>query len=395
MQDPVLASRVNKIQPSATIAVSMRAQELRAEGKDIISLSAGEPDFDTPEHIKNAARKALNAGQTKYTAVDGTVELKRAIMEKFSRENHLNYEANQILVSVGAKHSIFNLLMATIEAGDEVIIPAPYWVSYSDMVALVGGKPVVVMAGLDQGFKITPQQLEAAITPNTKMMLLNSPSNPTGTGYSRADLAALGKVLKKHPKILIASDDIYEHIIWNEEGFVNILNACPELYHQTIIINGVSKAYSMTGWRIGYAAGNAHIIGAMKKLQSQSTSNPNSIAQAASVEAIAGDQSCVTEMVTAFKQRHDYVVKTLNQIDGIQCAKGDGTFYAFPDVSGAVKKVGVKNDTELATYLLDKAEVAMVPGAAFGAPGYLRMSFATDMGSLETALNRVGEVLSS
>ena len=322
-----LSDRVQRIKPSPTLAITAQAAELRAAGKDIIGLGAGEPDFDTPEHIKKAAEKAINDGFTKYTAVDGTASLKQAIIDKLSRDNQLNYTANQVLVSCGGKQSFFNLCQALLNEGDEVIIPAPYWVSYPDMVLLADGKPVIVEADIKQNFKITPEQLDAAITDKTRLVVINSPSNPSGIAYSKQELAALGQVLLKHPHVLVATDDMYEHILWTEESFSNIVMACPELYDRTIVLNGVSKAYSMTGWRIGYAAGPEKLIKAMKKVQSQSTSNPTSISQVAAEAALNGDQSCVETMLAAFKERSEYVYKRLNAIEGITCLPSDGTFY--------------------------------------------------------------------
>ncbi|MGB3665442.1 MAG: pyridoxal phosphate-dependent aminotransferase, partial [Bermanella sp.] len=320
-----LSDRVQSIKPSPTLAVTNRAAELRAAGQDIIGLGAGEPDFDTPEHIKTAAINAINSGFTKYTAVDGTPDLKKAIINKFKRDNGLNYEANQILVSCGGKQSFFNLSLALLNPGDEVVIPAPYWVSYPDMVLIAEGVPVVIETGADARFKITAEQLEAAITPKTKLVVLNSPSNPSGMAYTKAELEALGAVLRKYPDVLIATDDMYEPILWTEEPFNNIVTANPDLYERTIVLNGVSKAYSMTGWRIGYAAGPQPLIASMKKIQSQSTSSPTSIAQVAAQAALEGDQACVQDMVKVFKTRHDYMVDALNAIDGIECLKGDGT----------------------------------------------------------------------
>ena len=307
-----LSQRVQNIKPSPTLAITARAAALRAEGKDVIGLGAGEPDFDTPDHIKQAAIEAINSGKTKYTPVDGTPDLKQAIIKKFARDQQLNYEANQILVSVGGKQSFFNLAQAYLQEGDEVIIPAPYWVSYPDMTLLAGAKPVIIEAGQDNQFKITPEQLEATITDKTRLFVINSPSNPTGMAYTDAELKALGEVLRKHPDIFIATDDMYEHIYWADEPFCNIVNANPDFYDRTLVMNGVSKAYSMTGWRIGYAAGPANLIAAMKKVQSQSTSNPASISQAAAVEALDGDQSCIDSMLSEFKKRHDFVVESLN-----------------------------------------------------------------------------------
>lgn len=388
--DVQLSSRVNNIKPSPTLAVTNKAAELRAAGKDIIGLGAGEPDFDTPEHIKDAAIEALNAGFTKYTAVDGTPALKRAIINKLKNDNGLSYELDQILVSCGGKQSFFNLSLALINPSDEVVIPAPYWVSYPDMVAVADGVPVIVRTTQENRFKMTPEQLEMAITPKTKLVVLNSPSNPTGVAYTRAELAALGEVLLKHPDVLIATDDMYEHILWADEPFTNIVMACPELYDRTIVLNGVSKAYSMTGWRIGYAAGPAVLIKAMKKIQSQSTSNPTSISQVAAQTALEGTQNCVKEMLTAFKQRHDFVVAALNNIEGVECIPADGTFYAFPSFQKVIDaNPAFNDDLDLAEFLLQEAGVAVVPGSAFGAPGNMRLSFATSMKVLEDAISRI------
>ena len=395
MSDINLSDRVQRIKPSPTLAITSKAAELRAQGKDIIGLGAGEPDFDTPDHIKQAAIEAINAGKTKYTPVDGTPGLKKAVIDKFKRENGLDYEAGQILVSSGGKQSFFNMALALLNDGDEAIIPAPYWVSYPDMVKVAGGVPVILETDLDSRFKITPQQLEHAITPKTRLFVINSPSNPSGMAYSKEELAALGEVLKKHPDIVIATDDMYEHILWTGQPFVNIVNACPELYDRTVVMNGVSKAYSMTGWRIGYAGGPQKLIAAMKKVQSQSTSNPASISQAAAEAALSGDQQCVKDMVKAFKERHDYVVDALNKLPGVTCAPSDGTFYAFPDFSGAIAEMdGVESCTDLAAQLLETAEVALVPGSAFGAPGCLRLSFAVGMDTLTEAISRIEKALS-
>ncbi len=391
-----LADRVRSIRPSATLAVSARSTELKAQGRDIIALGAGEPDFDTPEHIKTAARAAIDAGDTKYTLGDGTVALREAICRKLSRDNGLNYEPNQIVVSNGAKHSLINVLLALVGPGDEVILPAPYWVSYPDMVKLAQGVPVIVRAGIETGFKMTPEQLEAAITPQTRLLMLNSPSNPTGVCYSRADWERLAEVLRRHPRIAIASDDIYELIHWDDEPFSNIVMACPDLYDRTIVINGVSKGYAMTGWRIGYTAANPEITGAMRKIQGQMTSNASSISQAAAVAALDGDHTCVHDMVKVFKERHDFVVERLNRGNGVHCLQAQGAFYAFPDVRGAIEALdGIDNDIELATHLIEECGVALVPGTAFGAPGYLRLSFATSMEELEQAMDRLDRALSS
>jgi aspartate aminotransferase len=383
-----LSTRVQSIKPSPTLAVSNRAAELRAAGQDIIGLGAGEPDFDTPQHIKDAAIDAINSGFTKYTAVDGTPALKNAIINKFKNDNGLVYQANQILVSCGGKQSFFNLSLALLNPGDEVVIPAPYWVSYPDMVLIAEGVPVVIQTTPEARFKITPEQLEAAITSKTKLVVLNSPSNPSGMAYTNAELVSLGEVLRKYPDVLIATDDMYEHILWTEESFNNILTVNPDLYDRTILLNGVSKAYSMTGWRIGYAAGPQKLIGAMKKIQSQSTSNPTSIAQYAAQAALEGDQQCVADMVKVFKKRHDYIVKALNEIDGVECLAGDGTFYVFPDFSGMQARLGCETDTDLAEKLLE-AGVALVPGSAFGTPGHMRISFATSDENLQKAVERL------
>lgn len=392
MSDLQLSERVQRIKPSPTLAVTTRAAELRAEGKDIIGLGAGEPDFDTPEHIKQAAVDAIAAGKTRYTAVDGTPELKKAVINKFKTENGLDYQANQILVSSGGKQSFFNMALAFLNEGDEAIIPAPYWVSYPDMVLVAGGKPVILETSIEKRFKITPEQLEQAITPKTRLFVINSPSNPSGVAYTEEELAAIGQVLLKHPQILVATDDMYEHILWTGKPFVNIVNACPELYERTIVMNGVSKAYSMTGWRIGYAGGPAKLIGAMKKVQSQSTSNPASVSQAASVEALSGPQECVAEMVSAFRERHDWLVAALNELPGVTCLQGDGTFYAFADFSGVLEKNGYKNDLELAEKLLE-AGVALVPGSAFGTPGCMRLSFAVGLDTLKEAISRIKQAI--
>jgi aspartate aminotransferase len=390
-----LSQRVQRVKPSPTLAVTARAAELRAAGKDIIGLGAGEPDFETPDHIKRAAIRAIEQGAaTRYTAVDGTAELKTAIINKFRRDNGLEFEADQILVSCGGKQSFYNLAQALLNSGDEVIIPAPYWVSYPDMVKLADGEPVIVKATFDQHFKITPGQLEAAITPRTRLVVINSPSNPTGVAYSRDELAALADVLLRHPHVLVATDDMYEHILWTDEPFTNIVNACPELFPRAIVLNGVSKAYAMTGWRIGYAGGPKALIQAMKKVQSQSTSNPAAVSQAAAREALDGDQTCIQPMVKAFKQRHDFLIPALNELPGVRCTRADGAFYAFPDFSAVIERLeGVHNDVELAEYFLQEAGVAMVPGSAFGAPGCLRLSFATSLEILETALKRLAKAL--
>ncbi|MDZ4202754.1 MAG: pyridoxal phosphate-dependent aminotransferase [Gallionella sp.] len=395
-----LSTRVQAIKPSPTLAVAARAAKLKAEGKDIIGLGTGEPDFDTPQHIKNAAIEAINKGFTKYTAVGGTPSLKQAIIAKLKRDNGLDYTAKQLLVSCGGKQSFFNLVLATINPGDEVIITAPYWVSYPDIVLIAEGKPVIVQADIAQGFKLTPAQLEAAITPKTRMIVINSPSNPSGAVYTLEDLKALGEVLRKHPNILIATDDMYEHIALTDEKFCNILNACPDLYPRTMVLNGVSKAYAMTGWRIGYAAGAEDIITAMENVQSQSTSNPASISQVAAEAALNGDQNCLAPMIAAFRERHVFVVNELNKIPGVKCLMAGGAFYAFPDARDAIArlhqqgKLKETTDIALSEYLLAEAGVAVVPGSAFGSEGYFRISFATSMVNLQQALERMTKALS-
>ncbi|MDX1654549.1 MAG: pyridoxal phosphate-dependent aminotransferase [Candidatus Competibacteraceae bacterium] len=390
-----LSDRVQRVKPSPTLAVTARAAELRAQGRDVIGLGAGEPDFDTPEFIKEAAIQAIHAGKTKYTPVDGTPGLKQAVIGKFKRDNDLDYTPEQILVSVGGKQSFFNMSLALFNPGDEAIIPAPYWVSYPDMTLLGDGKPVIVEAGIEQRYKITPAQLEAAITPRTRLFVINSPSNPSGVAYSREELTALGEVLRRHPDIVIATDDMYEHILWTGQPFVNIVNACPDLYQRTVVLNGVSKAYSMTGWRIGYAGGPAELIKAMKKVQSQSTSNPTSISQFAAQAALEGDQSCIEPMLKAFKERHDYVVAALNEIEGVDAVPSDGTFYTFPSFQKVIDRLeGIDDDVALAEYLLNEANVALVPGSAFGLEGCLRLSFATSMDNLTKALERIRQALS-
>ena len=384
-----LSNRVQKVKPSSTLAVAAKAAELIAQGKDIVALGTGEPDFDTPQFIKDSAIQAIQDGATKYTAVDGTPSLKKAIINKFKKDNDLSYKADQILVSCGGKQSFFNLCQAYLNPGDEVIIPAPYWVSYPDMALLADGVPVIIETKIDNDLKITAEQLENAITDKTRLFVINSPSNPTGVAYSADELKLLADVLLRYPNIIVATDDMYEHILWTNEPFVNILNTCPALYDQCIVLNGVSKAYAMTGWRIGYAAGPKKLIAAMKKVQSQSTSNPASVSQAAAEAALTGDQSCITTMLTAFKKRHDYVVAELNKIDGVRCLQSDGTFYAFPDVSELIRKVGCKDDSEFAEYLIQEVGLALVPGSAFGAKGHLRLSYAASMDTLRQAIARL------
>ncbi len=388
-----VSARVQRVKPSPTMAVTQMAAELKASGQDVIGLGAGEPDFDTPTHICEAAIAAIRAGDTRYTAVDGTVTLKDAIIAKFKRDNQLAYGRDEILVSSGAKQTCFNLAAAVLNPGDEAVIPAPYWVSYPDMVLLADGEPVIIPTGPETGYKLTPQQLEAGLTARTRLMFLNSPSNPTGAAYTRAELQALGEVLAAYPDVVIGTDDMYEHIYWAEEPFCSLATACPGLHERTVTINGVSKAYAMTGWRIGYCGGPKPIIAAMRKIQSQSTSNPTSISQAASVAALEGDQACVAEMVEAFKARHDYIVAALNRIPGMRCLEGAGTFYAFPDCRELIEQRGFADDTALAECLLKEAGVAVVPGSAFGAPGHIRLSFACSLETLEDAAGRMHRVL--
>jgi aspartate aminotransferase len=389
-----LANRVQRIKPSPTLAVTARAAKLKAEGKDIIGLGAGEPDFDTPAHIADAGVAAIRAGHTRYTNVEGTNELRDAIIGKFRRDNGLDYARNQILVSSGAKQTVFNLCCALLDAGDEAIIPAPYWVSYPDMVLIADGTPVPVPADMDAGFRITPAQLEAAITQRTRLFILNSPSNPTGAAYSRAELAAFGAVLAKHPEVVIGTDDMYEHIWWGPEPFCSFATANPGLYDRTVTINGCSKSYAMTGWRIGYCGGPAELIGAMATIQGQSTSNASSISQKAATVALNAPQDCVREMNVAFKARHDLVVAGLNSLPGVRCLPGWGTFYAFANVEQAMRMVGTADDNEFAEFLINEAGVAVVPGSAFGAPGHIRLSFAASTDTLGDALGRMRRVLS-
>lgn len=387
-----LAKRVVKVKPSPTLAVAQKAQELKAQGKDIIDLGAGEPDFDTPDHIKEAAMKAIRDGKTKYTAVDGIPSLKEAVIRKFESFNKLKYTPEQVIVSTGGKQCIYNLFQAIIEPGDEVIIPAPFWVSYPDMVLLADGLPKFIPTTMENRFKITPEQLEKAITPKTKLLVINSPSNPSGTAYSKAELAALGAVLLKHPQVYVATDDMYEYVQWTKEPFHNIVMACPDLYDRTFVLSGVSKAYAMTGWRIGYASGPAKVIKAMKTIQSQSTSNPCSIAQAAAEAGLRGPLETVHHMVETFKARHDYLVKALNAMKGVQCLEGDGTFYAFARVQDVIDRTpNVNTDTQLSEQLINTAGVALVPGSAFGSDGFVRLSFATSMDNLEKAVARLNQ----
>lgn len=399
-QASVLSKRVQSIKESPTLAITAKAGKYKAEGRDIIGLAAGEPDFDTPQHIKDAAKTAIDNGFTKYTPVAGIPGLKKAIVNKFKNENGFDYALNEVIVGVGGKQTIFNLCLAVLNKDDEVIIPAPYWVSYADIALVAEATPVIIECGIEQGFKLLPVQLEAAITPKTKIFMINSPSNPTGAVYSLSELKALGEVLLKHPHVLVATDDMYEHVNLTGDKFYNILNATPALKDRCIVLNGVSKAYSMTGWRIGYAAGPAYIIKAMEILQSQSTSNATSISQVAAQAALEGSQDCITPMVTAFKERHTYVVNRFNRMPGLSCLMAGGAFYAFPDARGAIAnlynagKIKAATDLALAEYLLEEFDVAVVPGSAFGAEGYFRISFATSMANLQNALNRIEKALS-
>ena len=383
-----------RIKPSPTLAITTRVQELKRAGVDVIGLGAGEPDFDTPDFVKEAAIKAIRDGQTKYTNVDGTPELKAAIVAKFARDNGLAYTTDQISVNVGGKHTLFNAIVATVDVGDEVIVPAPYWVSYPDVVLFAGGTPVFVAAGPDQGYKLRPEQLEAAITPRTKWVILNSPSNPTGAAYTVAELKALGEVLERHPHVWIFADDMYEHILYDDFEFATIAQVCPSLYERTLTVNGCSKAYAMTGWRIGYAGGASWLIKAMSKLQSQSTSNPCSIAQAAAVAALNGDQSFLKERARVFQSRRDLVVSMLNQANGITCPRPDGAFYVYPEFSALIGKSTpsgrlIDTDEAFVGYLLDDAKVAAVQGAAFGLSPAMRISYATSDDLLREACERI------
>jgi aspartate aminotransferase len=394
------SAALDRISPSPTLAITSRVLELKRAGVDVIGLGAGEPDFDTPDFVKEAAIAAIRNGQTKYTNVDGTAELKEAIALKFQRDNGLTYAANQISVNVGGKHTLFNALVATLEPGDEVIVPAPYWVSYPDVVQFAGATPVVVKAGAEQGYKLTPEMLDAAITPRTKWVILNSPSNPTGAAYSVEELKALGEVFRRHPHVWIFADDMYEHIVYDDFRFATIAEVCPDLYERTLTVNGCSKAYAMTGWRIGFAGGAAWLIKAMGKLQSQSTSNPCSIAQAAAVAALTGDQSFLKDRAAAFQVRRDLVVDMLNAAEGITCPKPEGAFYVYPSVAGTIGKTTpggkrIETDEDFVGYLLDDAKVAAVQGAAFGLSPAMRISYATSETLLTEACNRIREACSA
>jgi aspartate aminotransferase len=384
---------MTRVKPSPTSAALALAAELKAAGRDLVSLGAGEPDFDTPQHIKAAAIEAINAGVTKYTPIDGTAQLKAAIQRKFARDNALHFQPNQILVSSGAKQALFNVCQAVLSKGDEAIVPAPYWVSYPDMVRLADAEPVIIETEIESGFKISPAQLAASLTGRTRLLFLNSPSNPTGSCYTMKEFTALGAVLNDYPDVVIAADDIYEKIYWANEPFCSFAAACPSLADRTVTINGVSKSHAMTGWRIGYAGGPVAVIGAMKTIQSQCTSNPCSISQVAAIAALDGDQRCVDEMNKAYRERSRYISAALNDIPGIQCREGQGAFYAFPRVNDAIRNLRLRDDSDFVAHLLQNADVAMVQGSAFGAPGYVRISFACSIAELEKAVERIRSVL--
>ena len=389
----ILSNRVNKVKPSATITISAKAMDLRAQGIDIISLSAGEPDFDTPVHIKEAAIKAINQGQTKYTQVDGTPELKDAIIKKFKTDNNLDYERENIIVSTGAKQTLYNLFQSVLGPEDEVIIVSPYWVSYPDMVLLADAKPVFLETHQDDNFKVSPDNLENCITERTKLIILNSPSNPTGITYTREQYRIIGDVLINYPNILIATDDMYEHIYWGDEPISSFAEVCPDLFDRTITINGVSKAYAMTGWRIGYCGAHEELVKGMKKVQGQSTSNPSSISQAATIAALNGPSKEIEKMVIEYKKRHDYMCEALNQIDGFKVSPGTGAFYLLPEVRQILEKKGFSDDVEFSSFLIEEANVAVIPGSAFGAKGYIRISYATSIELLEESIRRIKKSL--
>ncbi len=388
-----LSERVQRVKPSATIAVSTLAREMRAAGRDVLSLSAGEPDFDTPAHVCAAAVEAMEAGDTRYTAADGTPALKRAICNKFERDNGLDFELAEISVGAGAKQVLYNVCAALLNPGDEAIILAPYWVSYPDIVKLCDGEPVIVSAGLEDNYKVTPEQIEDAITERTRLIFFNTPNNPTGASYTRSELQAMGEVLAGHDHVVAVSDDIYEHIYWGDTPWLTPAQVWTGMQDRIVTINGVSKAFAMTGWRIGYAAANVDLVNAMRKLCSQSTSNPCSISQAAAVAALEGDQSVLTTMRNAFMERYEYMYEAVNALPGMRCAPAQGAFYVFADARETIRAKGLKNDTEMAELILSEAEVALVPGAAFGAEGHLRFSFACGMGDLEVAMRRIRRLL--
>ena len=391
--NPVLTERVQRVQPSATLTISAKAMALKAQGIDIISLSAGEPDFDTPDHIKDAAIQAIHRGETKYTPVDGTPELKEAIIEKFSRDNNLLYQQENILVSSGAKQTCFNLFQAVLEHGKEAVIISPYWVSYPDMVLLANGSPVILKTSFENNFQFKAEDLDAVLTKNTRLIMLNSPSNPTGITYTKDQYQIIGEVLENYSDILIATDDMYEHIYWGNDKFCSFAEACPNMIDRTITINGVSKAYAMTGWRIGYCGGPEKIITAMKKIQGQSTSNASSVSQAAAAVALNGSHQPVHSMAKEYERRHTFIFNALNSIKGFKTVAATGAFYTFPEVTGVIKDLNLSDDIELSDYLIEKANVAVVPGSAFGAKGHIRLSFATSMKLLKEAVNRIEDVL--
>ena len=389
----LLTKRINSVKPSATITISAKAMELRAKGIDVISLSQGEPDFDTPKHIKDVAIQAINDGKTKYTPVDGTPEIKEAIINKFKRDNNLDYSPENILVSTGAKQTLFNLFQSVLEEGSEAIIISPYWVSYPDMVILAGAKPIIVDTLQKNNFDLDLDHLRDALSDKTRLIVLNSPSNPTGVTFTRKQYQGMGNILKDYPNVLIATDDMYEHIYWGNEKFCSFAEACPGLFDRTITINGVSKAYAMTGWRIGYCGGPSDVVKAMKKIQGQSTSNASSISQVAATAALNGPHDGVLSMVKEYKNRHEYLCEALNSLDGFNAVPGTGAFYLFPNINGAIESLGMKDDLEFSEYLLENAGVAVVPGTAFGAKGYIRISYATSMVALEEAISRIKKVL--
>ena len=391
--NPVLTERVQRVQPSATLTISAKAMALKAQGIDIISLSAGEPDFDTPDHIKDAAIQAIHRGETKYTPVDGTPELKEAIIEKFSRDNNLLYQQENILVSSGAKQTCFNLFQAVLEYGKEAVIISPYWVSYPDMVLLANGSPVILKTSFENNFQFKAEDLDAVLTKNTRLIMLNSPSNPTGITYTKDQYQIIGEVLENYSDVLIATDDMYEHIYWGNDKFCSFAEACPNMIDRTITINGVSKAYAMTGWRIGYCGGPEKIITAMKKIQGQSTSNASSISQAAAVVALNGPHQPVHFMAKEYERRHTFIFNALNNIKGFRTVAATGAFYTFPEVTGVINDLNLSDDIELSDYLIEKANVAVVPGSAFGAKGHIRISFATSMELLKEAVNRIEDIL--
>jgi len=393
MNNPI-SERVRKVKPSATIAISSKAMEMRSAGINVISMSAGEPDFDTPQHIKDAAKAAMNNGMTKYTQVDGVPDLKEAIIKKFRNDNELSYKPENILVSTGAKQTLYNLFQAILGDGDEVIIISPYWVSYPDMVLLADAKPVFVDTVQENNFSLDLNAFSNAINEKTKLVIINSPSNPTGITFTRSDYESIGAILENYPNAYVATDDMYEYIYWGEEPFVSFAQACPALFDRTITINGVSKSYAMTGWRIGYCGGPSNVIGAMKKVQSQSTSNPSSISQAATIAALNGSKDEIYTMVEQYKIRHDYLCSALNAIEGFKTSPGTGAFYLFPDVKNVIEKKGFSDDVELSEYLIESANVAVVPGSAFGSKGYIRLSYATSLDNIKEAVERISKSLS-